>query len=69
MEIEESMVCFDSDKKIKGNRFDRETKDIQKNAPEGVTLLDATQNTWTLLIDGPADSVFAGGQFKILLLF
>jgi hypothetical protein len=44
------MVCFDSDKKMKGNRFDRETQDIQKNAPEGVTLLDASQNTWTLLI-------------------
>lgn len=44
------MVCFDSDKKMKGNRFDRETQNIQKNGPEGVTLLDASQNTWTLLI-------------------
>lgn len=67
-EIEESMVSFDSDRKMKSNRFDKETAEIQRNPPAGVTLLDTSQNTWTLQLLGPSHTVFEGGKFKVLII-
>ncbi|KZF19695.1 ubiquitin-conjugating enzyme [Xylona heveae TC161] len=51
-------------------RIAKELAEITKDTPEGVTanLVDESDvYRWSILMEGPEDSPYAGGQFKLLL--
>ncbi|KAF2097295.1 UBC-like protein [Rhizodiscina lignyota] len=54
-----------------GKRITKELGEIQSDPPEGmkVTLKDDSDlHTWQIVMDGPEQSVYAGGHFKLILV-
>jgi len=51
-------------------RIGKELAEISKDPPEGMKVAlvnDADINNWEITFNGPEDSPYAGGQFKLLL--